>query len=180
MAEFGIFPHPHAVTSLFLSRSLLATVEFEVAKAAGTETGGLFIAYRENDGTALPVLSCGPGPNADLQYDNFLWDAEHVQSWLFTAARAAERVAPHARRDWLIGRWHKHTLPVVNPSPEDAEGAELLAIAFGQEEIVDLIVACDGHDTPLHFGAFAYRIGRGYAPLETTSTRRAHSNPGET
>ena len=176
VGDIGFFPHGSGVSGLFLSRTLLATVEFEIAKAVGVETGGLFIAYRDADGTAFPVLACGPGPGATLEFNTFGWDDRFVAEWLFTAARAAERVAEHAGRDWLVGRWHKHTLPVVNPSPQDAEGAAVLVEAFSQEELIELIVACDGHDKPLHFGAFLFRPGVGYASLPTTNRR--DSQPG--
>lgn len=157
------------IRRLFLSRSLLATVEFEVAKAIGTETGGVFVGYVNDEGLAIPVLACGPGPRAKLGFDSFEWDAEHVAEWLFIASRAATRVAGYDAREWIVGRWHKHTLPIVRPSAEDAAGALSLAHSFELPALAELIVACDGGDVPLHFGAFLFdRDSAAYEELPTT------------
>lgn len=107
--------------------------------AQGVETGGLLLRLRGRS------YATGPGPGAIQTPDRLEWEPSFVAGCYLTAMLLGADV---------IGRWHKHTAPVILASDEDRRSAHLFRRALGIEEIVDVIVACDSEDRPIGWSAY--------------------------
>lgn len=115
------------------------------AAAPGVETGGLII---ESLGHGFAT---GPGPAAVQEGQALEWDASYIAGILDALAHAGV---------WkVVARWHKHTSPIVLASAQDRLSAMELLRVTGDEELVDVIVACDAEDRPISWAAYMCRPG---------------------
>lgn len=112
----------------------------ECARAPGTETCGVL--YLNERGRAGAT---GPGRHAVLASDTCEWDAAWIANALATIPAAGGTI---------LGRWHKHTAPILLASDTDKESARAFLAATGLPEMLDLIVACGEHDVPIGWAVY--------------------------
>lgn len=142
-----------------LSPELVEMIARECAAAPGVETGGLILVAGERASVT------GPGPAAVRTPDRLEWDASFIAGALTVAADLGAE---------LLGRWHKHTSPVILASSADAASAEQLRRALGGAEFCDLIVACDREDQPIGWSAYHCTEG-GYERIQVTLPQEAEA-----
>lgn len=115
-------------------------VRIECSKRPGVETAGVMHLSRHGNGMAH-----GPGPQARCTPNSCEWDAEAVFASLCIARDLGSTI---------LGRWHKHTSPIILASDTDKESARAFLEATGLPEMLDLIVACDAEDKPIGWALY--------------------------
>lgn len=133
-----------------------ATIADHCAAAPGMEIGGVIAGTVDFE--EVRYVS-GPGPAAELAAGALLWDAAYIEAWIL-----AQWARPRTDNA-ILGRWHKHPLPVLSASAEDKAGAEAFRQALGLEAMFDLIVACGGDDEPIGWAAYRCTVG-GYERID--------------
>lgn len=128
-----------------LSRAATQQIAALCAAAPGVETGGLLV-----DGLGQ-VFATGPGPGAVMKPHLLEWDASYIAGVLDAVSHAGV---------WrVVGRWHKHTSPVIDASVDDRGSAERFRQLIGAPELVDVVVACDADDRTIGWAVYLCTAG---------------------
>lgn len=115
-------------------------VRFHCLAAPGCETAGVLLLTPEGEGRAS-----GPGLEALQTVDRCDWDPQHI-AYIVDFVRQAGGT--------ILGRWHKHTSPIILASDTDRESAAVFRDALALPVMLDLIVACGADDRPIAWAAY--------------------------
>lgn len=120
-----------------LDAGITSSIARHCAETPGVEFGGVMITG------PLGSYATGAGPGARMGATELVWEATYIAGCLEVAAGLGCE---------FIGRWHKHTTPIILASAEDRASAEHLRRSIGGD-VIDVIVACDG-PTPIAWAAY--------------------------
>jgi integrative and conjugative element protein (TIGR02256 family) len=133
-------PYTDVPVALF-SRAAREVIEQEVERIdPESETGGILMGRRLNDGEILVIAATGPGPQADHQRHTFAPDTRYVN-------RKLREVSERYPGVDFVGVWHKHPPTLDHPSGGDLEQARAILRDpdYGIDELVaPIVVLRDG------------------------------------
>lgn len=115
-------------------------VQLQCRCAPGLETAGVLLMSAKGDG-----MASGPGLEARRTPTRCDWDPQHI-AYIVEFVRQTGGT--------VLGRWHKHTSPIILASDTDRESADVFREALALPVMLDLIVACGADDRPIAWAAY--------------------------
>lgn len=112
----GLHPSP-----IFIYDSAFDAIATAIDPDDLSETGGVLIGYRSDDGTWVITAAAGPGPKAKRSIDGFAPDTRFNQSLVNREFRRTKGVVSY------LGEWHSHPRGPLLPSERDEKTASAVA-----------------------------------------------------